>query len=196
MIPAPRYTEHVSVKAAGPAWKPEITWRTRARLRYWRFFHSCVFINGESWRAVARLTGPMSGISTPLRFAAIRFVERATAVPSLNMEPIMPTPTASHAATSPVLSAITDQAIHNATGTNPTFRDEFYDRMSMVMDATDLLQSILENAAFHDFDLSYQHLFSTVKLINRELKTVDELIDALKESIEAVPEFQAALPNY
>lgn len=108
----------------------------------------------------------------------------------------MPTATASHATTSPVLSAITDQAIYNATGTNPTFRDEFYDRMSMVMDAADLLQSILENAAFHEFDLSYQHLFGTVRLINRELKTVDGLIDALKESIEAVPEFKAALPNY
>lgn len=100
-------------------------------------------------------------------------------------------------ASNPFLDAITSQAIRNATGSNsPTFRDEFYDRMSMVMDAADLLQSILENAAFHNFDLSYQHLFGTVKLINRELKTVDELIDALKEAIEAVPEFKAALPNY
>ena len=107
----------------------------------------------------------------------------------------MPAATASPAS-NPILDAITNQAICNATGSNPTFRDEFYDRMSMVIDAADLLQSILENAAFHDFDLSYQHLFSTVKLINRELKTVDELIDALKESIEAVPEFKAALPNY
>lgn len=107
----------------------------------------------------------------------------------------MPTATASPAS-NPVLDAITGQAIRNATGANPTFRDEFYDRMSMVIDAADLLQSILENATFHDFDLSYQSLYSTVKLINRELKTVDELIAALKASIEAVPEFHAALPNY
>lgn len=108
----------------------------------------------------------------------------------------MPTATASPAATSPVLSAITDQAIYNATGIDPTFRDEFYDRMSMVMDAADLLQSILAEAAFHNFELSYQRLYGMVKLIARELKTVDALLDALKMAIEANPEIQRAIPNY
>lgn len=95
-----------------------------------------------------------------------------------------------------VIAAIASQAIYNATGTNPTFRDEFYDRISMVMDAADLLESILAEAAHHDFDLSQQRLYGMVKLINRELKTVDALIDALKTAIEANPEIQRAIPNY
>ena len=196
MIAAPNYTSPVSVKAAGPAWKPEITWRTRARLRYWRFFHSCVFINGESWRAVARLTGPMSGISTPLRFAATRFVEKATAVPSLNMESAMNPAISASPSPNPVLAALADQAICNATSRNPIFRDEFYDRMSAVMDATELLESILAESAHHEFNLIPQRLYGMVKLINRELKTVDALIDALKTAIEANPEIQRAIPNY
>ncbi len=96
----------------------------------------------------------------------------------------------------PVLAAIAEQAIHNATSKNPIFRDEFYDRMSMVMDATELLESLLAEAALHEFDLIPQRLYGMVKLINRELKNVDALIDALKTAIEANPEIQRAIPNY
>ena len=84
----------------------------------------------------------------------------------------------------------------NSTGLNPQFRDEFHDRLSMVIDATDLLQTVLENAVFHDFELSYQHLHGSVKLIARELKVVDELLDALATTIEAIPDFHKALPHY
>ena len=96
----------------------------------------------------------------------------------------------------PVLAAIADQAICNATSRNPIFRDEFYYRISMVMDATDLLESILAEAAHHEFDLIPQRLYGMVKLINRELKTVDALIDALRAAIESQPEIQRAIPNY
>ena len=103
---------------------------------------------------------------------------------------------AAKTSTSPVLAAIFDQAHSNSTGLNPCFRDEFHDRLSMISDATDLLQATLENAQFHDFELSYQHLFGSVKLIARELKVVDELLDALETTIQAIPDFHKALPHY
>ena len=103
---------------------------------------------------------------------------------------------AAKTALSPVLAAIFDQAHSNSTGLDPCFRDEFRDRLSMVIDATDLLQAVLENAVFHDFELSHQHLFGAVKLIARELKVVDELLDALATTIQAVPDFHKALPHY
>ncbi len=96
----------------------------------------------------------------------------------------------------PVECALIAAARCNSTGLNPQFRDEFRDRLSMVIDATDLLQAVLENAVFHDFELSHQHLFGAVKLIARELKVVDELLDALATTIQAVPDFHKALPHY
>ena len=96
----------------------------------------------------------------------------------------------------PVECALITAARCNSTGLNPQFRDEFRDRLSMVIDATDLLQAVLENAVFHDFELNHQHLFGAVKLIARELKVVDELLDALATTIQAVPDFHKALPHY
>ena len=96
----------------------------------------------------------------------------------------------------PVELALIAAACCNSTGLNPQFRDEFRDRLSMVIDATDLLQTVLENAVFHDFELSYQHLHGSVKLIAHELKVVDELLDALATTIQAIPDFHKALPHY
>lgn len=96
----------------------------------------------------------------------------------------------------PVERALISAARYNSTGLNPQFRDELNDRMSMVMDATALLQTVLENAAAHDVELSYQHLYGSVKLIARELIIVDELLDALATTIQAIPEFHRALLHY
>ncbi len=103
---------------------------------------------------------------------------------------------AAKTSTSPVLAAIFDQAHSNSTGLNPCFRDEFHDRLSMISDATDLLQATLENAQFHDFELSYQHLYGAIKLIAREVKTVDSLFDALETTIEAVPDLKTLIPHF
>ncbi len=103
---------------------------------------------------------------------------------------------AAKTALSPVLAAIFDQAHSNSTGLDPCFRDEFRDRLSMISDATDLLQVTLENAQFHDFELSYQHLYGTIRMIAREVKTVDSLFDALETTIQAVPDFKTLIPHF
>ena len=199
MIAAARYTSPVSVKAAGPGVETgEKSGALRPDCDTGVFFTPAVSpsMADRAWHPSTRWPVPDSGF-LPIHDLSPIFVEKdGDGSNPQNQEPVMNPAVSVSPSPNPVLAAIAEQAIHNATGKNPMFRDEFYDRMSAVMDATELLESILAESAHHEFDLTPQRLYGMVKLINRELKTVDALIDALKTAIESNPEIQRAIPNY
>lgn len=68
---------------------------------------------------------------------------------------------------------------------DPTLQSELHDRLGMVMDAMDHLESITCEAHFHNIDLSFQSLYGVVRLINREVKVIEALVDALCKHGEA-----------
>jgi hypothetical protein len=196
MIAALNYTSPVSVKAAGPVSHP-VNNQARSAIPFalGAFFTPVAPSLADRVGQPQGWPAPDSGNANPIRSAAPFRIWCDGSCPQ-SQEPVMNPAVSVSPSPNPVLAAIADQAICNATSRNPMFRDEFYDRMSAVMDATELLESILAESAHHEFELIPQRLYGMVKLINRELKTVDALIDALKTAIEANPEIQRAIPNY
>lgn len=68
---------------------------------------------------------------------------------------------------------------------DPTLQSELHDRLGMVMDAMGHLESITCEAGFHGIDLSFQSLYGVLRLINREVKVIEALVDALCKYGEA-----------
>ena len=195
MIAALNYTSPVSVKAAGPVSQPVAPLAHSAILHEFGAFFAPASSMADCSGQPQGWPVPESGTANPAQSAA-PLRSCGVGSKSSTLEFVMTPAVSVSPSPNPVLAAIAEQAIHNATGKNPMFRDEFYDRISMVMDATELLENILAESAHHEFDLTPQRLYGMVKLINRELKTVEALIDALKTAIEANPEIQRAIPNY
>lgn len=66
-----------------------------------------------------------------------------------------------------------------------SLQGELHDRLGMVMDAMGHLESITCEAGFHGIDLSFQSLYGVLRLINREVKVIEALVDALCKHGEA-----------
>lgn len=66
----------------------------------------------------------------------------------------------------------------------PSLRQEISDRLGLIKDALDCLEETTSEAAFHRSDLSYQGLYGAIRLIGREVKTINVLHDALYQSGE------------
>ncbi|RUQ34810.1 MAG: hypothetical protein EKK71_15190 [Candidatus Competibacteraceae bacterium] len=60
-----------------------------------------------------------------------------------------------------------------------SLKGEIHDRLGMVSDALDHIESIASEADFHHIDLSFRSLYGVMRLVNRELKVIDTLFEAL-----------------
>lgn len=60
-----------------------------------------------------------------------------------------------------------------------SLKGEIHDRLGMVSDALDHIESIASEADFHRIDLSFRSLYGVMRLVNRELKVIDTLFEAL-----------------
>lgn len=174
----PRYTESVSLKAADPVWKPEISQaHPRPLCDFGAFFAS-------KFPSMAGRVGqpqgwpvPVAGTSTPPRPVALRFVEEAATVPSTTQEPPMNAFVLS-GFTSAEASAIARAALGTYIDQNPSFGEEISYRLLRLAEVFDLLETLTSEAGFHGFDVPAQSLYGIVALANRELKMIDALNDA------------------
>lgn len=87
-------------------------------------------------------------------------------------------------ATADASAVIAKAALSACSYPTPNLKGELHDRLSMVMDSLDHLESIACEAAYHHIDLSFQSLYGVIRLISREVKMIDALHDALYESGE------------
>lgn len=69
----------------------------------------------------------------------------------------------------------------------PSLIQEIHDRIGMVMDAIEHLESVTCEADFHGIDLSFRSLHGVVRLIGREVKMIDALYKAVCKSGEVAP---------
>lgn len=71
--------------------------------------------------------------------------------------------------------------------TEPSLIQEIHDRLGMVMDAIEHLETVTCEADFHGIDLSFRSLYGVIRLIGREVKMIDALYKAVRNSREVTP---------
>lgn len=95
-----------------------------------------------------------------------------------------PKPALPPVATTDASAVIAKAALAACSYSTPTLKNELHERLNMVMDSLDHLESITSEAAFHQIDLPFQGLYGVIRLISREVKMIDALHTALYESGE------------
>lgn len=61
----------------------------------------------------------------------------------------------------------------------PSLTEEISDRLGMVKDAIEHLETVTCNADFHGFELLPRSLYGLIRLIGREVRMIDELYKAI-----------------
>jgi len=175
MIPAPRYTDNASVKAAGTDSHPVNTQAHSA------IFHDIGAFFAPVAPSLADCVGqpqgwpaPESGSANPARSAA-PFRTCGDGSKSSTQEPIMPAATVS-----PLLQKA-DDAINEVyfLGRHHSLRDSIDERLAMTTGLAQHLAESFDNAAHFRIDLDFRSLCSTMTLLHRELQAIDALFDVL-----------------
>lgn len=172
---SPAYTCLVSLKATGPAWKPDETLaHPRPLCDLGAFFASAISLWRVGWGSFTadrfRFQCPVfppPSDPPPFAWNEWRRFQNST------LETVM---TASVERQSALTKALLPAYLsyHDST-----FTEEITDRLNSITAALDYVENATDYAAIHDFILSPRSLSGVIRLIRREAKAASALFDAM-----------------